>query len=767
MALTPPGQENIQQVAEALKAGQSAAAAQAANQQEANQAFKESINLLTKINKLIDQSASKTASFEKGAINIKKIESERERIESKRENLLREINRYGAADVTSAKNYIAKVKEREDLEKRLSRTHGIQRLTIQQQLNALGQTIQTEENRLANSKEQLELVSKISSEEGLKERIELLGEELETEKELSKQVGLTANALKIVGKILPAAKEKYSQIVSEVREGEHRTKNLVKASAVFLGTVTLIWKGFKNFVDIANQGLRALTGSGGPVSNFVSPFTNLIKQLPVIGGLIGGLIDAFVNIVDFAMGANSETQKFARNLGISYDYAKALTDQFDEFARNSGQAFITVEKLRKSQTELSSALGINNVFSQEILAADSQLNEQLGLELETRKQLATVTEITGQLQTKIFANLAAQTKLLAANLGVNIRIQDSIKKAASFGGVLGLTFAKYPEKLTKSLLITKALGLDLEKLNGLASGLLDFETSIANEFEAQLLTGKNINLMRARELALNNKLEELAVEINKQFGSSEEFLLSNRLTQDSWSQAVGMTRDEIADMLKQQELFAAAGAKTQKQFKENIILMQQRGTLQTEFLDKLKEEDAQLFLNSTATERIASFLDKIKQSFANLLNNPQFKSFIDAVMVKLSDPNFINNIINQISGFVSILLKAVAAVVDGVDYAVRTLTFGFGDISNEIPNQIRKYANDIGSVSLSTNVLRGQSSSNTQGSNPSVANSGPTTFVINNEIKDAKIVDGPVAHQNRLTNQISWDRQSGKMAPGP
>jgi translation initiation factor RLI1 len=166
-----------------------------------------------------------------------------------------------------------------------------------------------------------------------------------------------------------------------------------------------------------------------------------------------------------------------------------------------------------------------------------------------------------------------------------------------------------------------------------------------------------------------------------------------------------MSRDEIADMLKQQELFAAAGAKTQKQFKENIILMQQRGTLQSDFLSKLSEEQAQLFLNSTATETIAAFLDKIRQSFANLLNSPEFKSFIDAVIVKLSDPNFINNIINQISGFVSVLLKAVAAVVDGADYAVRILSLGFGDISNEIPNQIRRYANEIGSVSLSAYLV--------------------------------------------------------------
>jgi len=46
---------------------------------------------------------------------------------------------------------------------------------------------------------------------------------------------------------------------------------------------------------------------------------------------------------------------------------------------------------------------------------------------------------------------------------------------------------------------------------------LDFESSIANELEAELLLGKNINLEKARQAALDNDLATLAVEIkNKQ-----------------------------------------------------------------------------------------------------------------------------------------------------------------------------------------------------------------------------------------------------------
>lgn len=554
-----------------------------------------------------------------------------------------------------------------------------------------------------------------------KRRIE--GEKtLETEKKLADSLGLGGKLLKKFADEFGLGAEVYEALSKAARDAEEDGKSYSRLGVVFkiIGAaakeafkdpLTYIYAGYKAVsggLNLMKQGLESLTGTGGPIANFVSPFTGLIKQIPMIGGLLGGILDAFANLMDLTMGTQSETQKFARNLGISFEQAKKLTDEFDEFARVSGQAYITIEKLRKSQTELSEALGINNILSKEILAADSQLVEQVGLDLETRKQLAAVTGITGVLQTRIFATVAAQNKVLSDNLGINIRVQDTIKKASSFGGVLGLTFAKYPESLTKSLMITKALGTDLEKMNSVASGLLNFEDSISKEFEAQLLTGKNMNLMKARELALNNKLAELAVELNTQLGTSEEFLNSNRLIQEAYADATHMSRDEIADMLKQQELFAKAGATDLKTYRERIAQMEKAGSLQRDFISLLSEEDAQNFLRSTALEKIASFMDKIKQGFANLLNNPEFKSFIDKIMTSLQDPNFINGIINKISTFVSLLLHAVAGIVDAADVAANVFSGGFFDIDNKIPGQIRAMANKMGSVSLSTNVMRNQ-----------------------------------------------------------
>jgi hypothetical protein len=48
------------------------------------------------------------------------------------------------------------------------------------------------------------------------------------------------------------------------------------------------------------------------------------------------------------------------------------------------------------------------------------------------------------------------------------------------------------------------LGLNLTQVDKIAEGLLDIEQSLTAEFEAEVITGKQLNLERARFFALTN-----------------------------------------------------------------------------------------------------------------------------------------------------------------------------------------------------------------------------------------------------------------------
>ena len=671
-------------------------AQQAHQQLNLNQGFKESINLLKKMNSLIEDSVSKTQTLEKSAINTNKLKRELEKIQKKQVIAANQILSAQAADKTIAEKYLADVDKRRKLEEDILKKRSLgQRVSNERvQLSRIETTITN--TRLNN--EQLDLIAKIQANKLLQERIGTLGEEIEAEKKIESSVGLTGKALKLMNKYLLFGKDTYGKMVEEAREGENTTKRWVAGATVLASALYGAFKaastGASAAIGAVNTGMTSITGSGGPISKLVSPFTDLISKIPIIGGLLGGVVDMLANVADYATDASSAIQKFGRNLGYSEQEATKLNNRFSDLAHSSGDLLYNSRKIRESATELYDALGITKGLSDQILLSNIKLKELGELDLETRKELAIVALNTGRDQDKLAKTLYGQTKSIEKTLGVSFKWQQILKEASSLSGYLGLSFTKYPEKLQKSLMIVKATGLEMKQLDNIANSLLDYESSIASEFEAQLMTGKNINLSKARELFLNNQLAEAAQEITKQVGTSEEFLQLNRFGAEALAKSFGMSRDELGNMLKQQELFAKVGATDLKTYQQRLVTMNATIEGQKELVSLIGEQEYSNFMNQTATEKIANFIDKIKQSFADLLNNSSFKGFIDKILTFISSPEQIEKFVGKITGFVSIMISAIAGVVDALD------NITFGSIDNKIADSLRGYANEIGSLSM-------------------------------------------------------------------
>ena len=654
-----------------------------------NADFKESINLLKQMNKLIENSVAKTQSYEKSRINTKRIETELEKIEKERKKTLNQI---GASDRQFAEDYISNLDKRKNLEDKLIRANSANNRLVANSLNAQLTATQTQidlqETRLQT--EDLMLIALVQQEKSLDQRVKTLNEEIDKEKDIAKQVGFVGTLLKLSNKYLGVGGDLYGKIVSEARDGETTTKKWVLTTGLLVGA----FAGVKAGIGAVNKGVSSITGSGGPISKLVSPFTDLISKIPVIGGLLGGVVDMLANVADYATESSSAVQKFGRNLGYSAEQATKINNYFSGIAHSSGDLLYNSRKLRESQTELSDVLGITNIFSEDILKSNIKLKEIGDLDLETRKELAIVTLNTGIDQDKLAKTLYGQTKSIEKTLGVSFKWQQILKEASSLSGYLGLSFTKYPEKLQKSLMIVKATGLELKQLDNIANSFLDYESSIASEFEAQLLTGKNINLSKARELFLNNELADAALEITKQVGTSEEFLQLNRIAAEGLAKGFGMSRDELGNMLKQQELFAKVGATDLKTYQQRLTTMKATIEGQKEMVALVGEEEYSRFMNQTATEKIANFIDKIKQSFADLLNNSSFKGFVDKILDFIQKPEEIEKFVGKITGFVSIMISAIAEVVNALDYIT------FGSIDNKIIENLRGYANEIGSLNM-------------------------------------------------------------------
>ena len=137
--------------------------------------------------------------------------------------------------------------------------------------------------------------------------------------------------------------------------------------------------------------------------------------------------------------------------------------------------------------------------------------------------------------------------------GAQISLQTVLEASNKVSGQIRAQLGANPEAIARAVTQAKALGFELEQIAASGEALLNFESSIENELQAELLTGRQLNLERARLAALTGDLETLTSEISANVGDFNDFTSMNVLQQQAIASAVGMTADELANSLITEE----------------------------------------------------------------------------------------------------------------------------------------------------------------------------------------------------------------------
>ena len=147
-------------------------------------------------------------------------------------------------------------------------------------------------------------------------------------------------------------------------------------------------------------------------------------------------------------------------------------------------------------------------------------------------------------------NFSKQVALLADIEGVSPTtvMRDIAKSSQTFAKFTSMT----PDALAKAAIQATKLGTSLDNIATSMEGMLNFQDSLNAEIEASIMLGRNVNLQKARELALAGEAEAFAVEITKQVGSQSEFEKMNVLQRQSLAKALGMNVEQLAKMATNQ-----------------------------------------------------------------------------------------------------------------------------------------------------------------------------------------------------------------------
>ena len=332
-------------------------------------------------------------------------------------------------------------------------------------------------------------------------------------------------------------------------------------------------------------------------------------------------------ILEFFKGVDDRIGGLAKNLNMTYNDAADLNKQFADMGSSMNDAFLNSKSLGESFTAISQDLGVSIAADAEAmkgeLATFTKLRDQAGFtneELTKFYKLGLVNNKTLEQTTEEFLGGA---KALSAQKGLAINVKQLMKETANASSALKLTLSAVPGGLAKAAVEAKALGVSLEQLENIQQGLLNFEDSISAELEAELLTGKEINLEKARLAALNGDIGEMAKELNAELGGSAEFNKMNVIQQEAMAKAVGMTREELAKSLIEQEALQSIGVATAEAAKEKYDNLRSSGLTAEQAAVQLGNEQlAQQYEQASIQEKFNATLESAKDIFVQMGTGP-------------------------------------------------------------------------------------------------------------------------------------------------
>jgi hypothetical protein len=407
--------------------------------------------------------------------------------------------------------------------------------------------------------------------------------------------------------------------------------------------------------------------------------SNLMKSLgpiALIALAIEQLVEAFKK-VDSAAGDT------AKELGISYREAQGLVGEMNDIAMASDDIMVNTENLVKAQSSLNNLFGTSIQFSGKMAEDFVSIQTRLKLSDEAMGSFTKLGLLNGK---SLKDNLNTVNKTLLQQNQQNKtsfsqkQIQESIGKASA---ATRLQLRGSTEELVKAAVNAKKLGLEIEDLGKASSALLDFESSISSELEAELLTGKDLNLERARAAALNGDNATLAAEMARQIGTAADFSKMNVIQQEALAKTFGMSREELAKMLEEQQnqqMLNKLGFKDLNAAQEKYNQLLASGMSKQEAMKSIGDDQLASQLESVSQqEKLAAITGRLQELFIGIME--PLMPVIDAIMNVIDD--VIKPTMKVLGPFIKTVVSSVLTVFEPIGELFTEIKDVFSDLFGE------------------------------------------------------------------------------------
>lgn len=323
-------------------------------------------------------------------------------------------------------------------------------------------------------------------------------------------------------------------------------------------------------------------------------------------------------LVKSAIAYQAKFFEAAKNLGTGVTESKRLFENFQAIAWQNGKLAMTAKQLVESYSKINEQLGFMGPRNEEFLTFATAAERRLGLGAQDMENLYLFSASTGKSVKDTYANIVASTKMQGMRLKMQMSEKQIMQAISKVSATVFNNFKGDVQQIALAVQKATKLGTTLDQVNSAGMQMLDFESSIAKEFEAQLMTGKNLDLSRARQLALTGKTEDLMKEMSKQLGSQAEWGKMNVLQQQSLAEALGMSKESVDDMFKKQQLANALGKEANADAMTQYKLLQERGYTQSQISEMMGQQAVSDLMAASVQDKMAATMERIQDTIGKM-----------------------------------------------------------------------------------------------------------------------------------------------------
>ena len=399
----------------------------------------------------------------------------------------------------------------------------------------------------------------------------IMGEEAKLYRDFTKEVadGMKENLdaagqLQVLEQARTQLMQKLAQAGLQVNKQFAKMADLTKKVLENTEEVESKTKTLKDLEKERKEEIESLNKEFGVFGKSFQEYTDLARDPKMMGVVAMGLLLKEIG----AVGAAS--RELVKSIGAVNGQAIEVTAQVTE----------TTAKFRMMGVDAQeAAAAVGAIYMNTTLTGDEMdaaidkvavLTEGFGMSAEQAAEMTEQASMAGLNVDDMAISLARARGVAPAK--VLSQMSGSMDEIARFGKEGAKNFVEAAAGAAQ-------LGIEVGSVVSAGRSLLDVESSIEKQMEAEVLLGKKLNLERARSAALAGDQATVMEEILKNVGSIEELQSMNVLEQEALAGALGMSVPELLKMAENQEKIAGLSEEAKEHFAATGEILEENNSL--------------------------------------------------------------------------------------------------------------------------------------------------------------------------------------------